>query len=321
MINIQKNVPLKDYTTLKIGGPAMFFVEISNVDELKEAVVWAKEKNTPYLAIAGGSNLLISDGGYAGLIIKIAFSGIEQDGDTIKVKAGSPLQELVNYTIDNGLDGMSTMTGIPGSVGGAIYGSAGAYGDNIRDFLVNVIYFDGENIQEIIKAQYITGYRDSIFKKHKEYIILESEFSGFSQANTEELKREAVEIIEKRKEKYPPDTLCPGSFFKNIPIDTLSPNQIKQINDLFNDHGKDPQYLNRFRKIPAGPLLEVLGANGDQLGQIKVAKNHGNTFFNLGNGSAQDFWNLAKKWKSKVKDKFGIELETEVQLIGFKDEL
>lgn len=146
MIKVLENVPLKDYTTLQIGGPAKYFVEVKSEEELKEAIEHAVDTENPYLVIAGGSNLLISDDGYDGLIIKFEVSGIEQNGEDIIVKAGTKLQDLVDYTIDKGLDGMSTMTGIPGSVGGAIFGSAGAYGDNIRDHLQEINYFDGENI-------------------------------------------------------------------------------------------------------------------------------------------------------------------------------
>ena len=201
---------------------------------------------------------------------------------------------------------MSTMNGIPGTVAGAIYGSAGAYGDNIRDHLEEVKCFDGQNSITLTKDQYDTGYRDSIFKHNKNLIILEGTFSGFPTSSKEDLQKEADHILEIRAQKYPPNTKCPGSFFKNVITSEAPPEALSKI----------PPDKIKFGKIPAGFLLESVGAKGDQLGQIKVADNHGNTFINLGDGTAQDFYNLAKKYYLKVKDQFGISLQPEVQLLN-----
>lgn len=329
MTKIQRNIPLAPYTTLGIGGPARYFIEVRSEDELREALKWAKEKNVEYLVIAGGSNLLISDEGYNGLIIKISFSGVKYVGKEIVVKAGTPLQELVDYTIEQGLDGISTMIGVPGSVGGAVYGSAGAYGDNIRDYIKEIKYFDGENVATIPKEKYDTGYRDSIFKKHKDWVILETTFAGMPKANKEDLEKEAAEVLEKRLKKYNPQTKCPGSFFKNIPETELSPEQLMKVRERISKWEQDSDYKQRFGdtpvvrfgKIPAGNLIDMLGGKGDQIGQIKIDEFHANTFKNLGGGAAQDFFNLAKKWKTKAKEEFGLDLEPEVQLIGFKETL
>lgn len=328
MIDIQQNIPLAPLTTLKIGGPARYFVEVHSVEELIEAVSWAKEKGVEYMVIAGGSNLLVSDDGYDGLIIRLTLSGIEETDRVITVKAGTPLQQLVDYTIEKGLNGMSTMTGIPGSVGGAVYGSAGAYGDNIRDYLKQITCFDGENIVSISKVKYDTGYRDSIFKKRKDLIILEASFSDLPKTDVEDLKKEAAEVLEKRKKKYNPVLKTPGSFFKNIPEEDVNPSVLERVHEKISAWEKNPDYIKRFGdlkvirfgKIPAGNLIDMLGGKGDQLGQIKIDEFHANTFINLGEGTAEDFFKLAKKWKNKVKEEFGLNLEPEVQLIGFKDD-
>lgn len=327
MINIQENVQLAPLTTLKIGGAAKYFVEVHSIEELKEAVEWAKKKQVEYIVISGGSNLLVSDDGYEGLIIKLTFSGIQEDGGVITVKAGTPLQELVDYTIEKELDGMSTMTGVPGSVGGAVYGSAGAYGDNIRDYLTEVVCFDGEKIISIPKEEYATGYRDSFFKKNKKLIILEVKFANLPQGNKEELKREAVEVLEKRAKKYNPALKTPGSFFKNVPEENLSHDELEHVRKLIADWEQTHEYKDRFgdtpvvrfAKIPAGTLIDMLGGRGDQLGQIKIDEYHANTIINLGGGTAKDFFEMARKWKTKVKEHFGIDLEPEVQLIGFSE--
>lgn len=329
MINIQENTELAPLTTLKIGGSARYFVEVHSVEELKEAVEWAKEKTIPYTVIAGGSNLLVNDAGYDGLIIKLELNGIDEHEGVISAKAGTPLQELVDYTIEKSLDGMSTMTGIPGSVGGAVYGSAGAYGDNIRDYLKEIVYFDGNEVRTLSKKEYDTGYRDSIFKKNKNWVILEIKFADLPKGNVEDLKTEAAEVLEKRAKKYNPALKTPGSFFKNVPEDELSPEQQEHVRKLIADWEQTPGYKERFGdtpvvrfgKIPAGTLIDMLNGRGDQLGQIKIDEFHANTIINLGGGTAKDFFEMARKWKTRVKDHFGIDLEPEVQLIGFKEEI
>ncbi|OGY09302.1 MAG: UDP-N-acetylenolpyruvoylglucosamine reductase [Candidatus Blackburnbacteria bacterium RIFCSPHIGHO2_01_FULL_43_15b] len=320
-MKIQENTPLALYTKLQIGGPARYFVEAGSINELKEAISWAKEKNLGYMVIAGGSNLLVSDEGYNGLIIRINFSGISQKDGVITVKAGTPLQEFVDYTVEHGLDGASTMSGIPGSLGGAIYGSAGAYGDNIRDHLKSVLSLDGDNAKTLTRDEFETGYRDSIFKRNKKLIILEAEFGEFAKSDPDELKKEAEKILATRNGKYPQSVKCPGSFFKNVVLEDLSTRQKDEVNSALLDFGKDIAVLEKFGKIPAGALIEILGGKGDRIGQIQITLNHANTFENLGGGQALDFFQLAKKWKNKVKEKFGIELEPEVQLVGFKESL
>lgn len=329
MINIKENIILAPYTSLKIGGPARYFVEVKSVDELTDALLWAKKQHTEYTVIAGGSNLLISDEGYEGLIIMLVFSGITEKDNAVSVKAGTPLQELVDYTIEKGYDGMSTMTGVPGSVGGAVFGSAGAYGDNIRDYLTKIICFDGEKVFEILKKDYTTGYRDSLFKKNKNIIIIEAVFSGFPKMSTDDLKKEAKEILEKRSKKYNPKLKTPGSFFKNIPEDDVSPKVLKKVHARIYAFEQTDEYKNRFGdmrvirfgKIPAGNLIDMLGGKGDRLGDIKIDDYHANTIINLGKGTAKDFFSMAKKWKNKVKAEFDLELEPEVQLIGFKENI
>ncbi|MBI2268279.1 MAG: UDP-N-acetylmuramate dehydrogenase [Candidatus Blackburnbacteria bacterium] len=325
---ILENVPLAKYTTLGIGGPARYFVEVLSEKDLKGAIAWAREKGVEYIVIAGGSNLLVSDEGYEGLVIRIKFSGIEQQDGAIIVKAGTHLQKLVDYTIEHGLDGLSTMVGVPGSVGGAVYGCAGAYGDNIRDYIKEITYFDGEKVVTITRDDYVTGYRDSIFKRNKNWIILKIKFAGLPHTDKEGLEREAVEVLERRAQKYNSGLKSPGSFFKNIPEDELSLGQLTKVRKLIAEWEHNPDYIKRFGntsvvrfgKIPAGNLIDMLGGKGDQIGQIKINEFHANTFVNLGGGDAKDFISLARKWRDKVREEFGLILEPEVQLVGFKED-
>lgn len=299
-MQIKSNYPLKNITTLQIGGPAKKFVTIHTEEELIEAINYAKQNGMDYLVIGGGSNLLVSDEGVDKLIIQNKITGIAAQGPTLQVKSGTILQDLVNYSISHGLFGLQKLTGIPGTVGGAIYGNAGAYGQTISDSILSVA-IPGNTLS---KDECEFNYRDSIFKRNK-LPILEVTFE-LESGTPKLLQQEADEILKKRLVKYPPGIKCPGSFFKNIVASTLP----KDILD------KIPPEAIMYGKLPAGALLEDVGAKGDSLDGIYIADYHANLFINKDSGTAKDFFALAQKYAQKVKQKFGITLEPEVQLIN-----
>ncbi|MDP3733589.1 MAG: UDP-N-acetylmuramate dehydrogenase [Candidatus Daviesbacteria bacterium] len=279
-------------TTLSIGGPAKDFKIVKTEQELFDLI-----KNKPdFLIIGGGSNLLVSDEGIDKLVIKNEITGISGD---VSVKSGTLLQDLVGYSIEHGLSGLQKLTGIPGTVGGAVYGNAGAYGQTISDYILEIKTLNST----LTKQACNFGYRDSIFKKSKS-IILEVTFQ-LEKADPKTLAQEAKEILEKRLIKYPLGIKCPGSFFKNIIAETLPKEILNKVSDKII-----------YGKLPAGSLLEEVGAKGDSLDNIYIADYHANLFINKGGGTAQAFYNLAKKYTLLVKQKFGITLEPEVQLIN-----
>ncbi|EKD85325.1 MAG: hypothetical protein ACD_38C00043G0004 [uncultured bacterium] len=338
-MQLQDNYPLKDVTTLRLGGPAKKFVRVKTEEDLIEAIKYARETKMPYLVIGGGSNLLVSDEGFAGLVIKNEITGtntskVGPDSFEVNVKSGTPLQELIDYTIQKGLSGLQKLTGIPGTVGGAVYGNAGAYGQSISDHLVTVTAIDPSVITDdssllktkrmqplthtdgstcledihtlkcpLTKEECQFSYRGSIFKKIK-YPILEVTFQ-FEQGDPHILQQEADEIKTKRLVKYPPGIKCPGCFFKNIVANTLP----KDILD------KIPPEKIVYDKLPAGALLEMVGAKGQRIDGIRIAEYHANLFINDG-GNAKTFYNLAKIYALKVKEKFNITLDPEIQLIN-----
>lgn len=304
MASLKKNITFADLTTLQIGGPVKDFKKVSTIQQLINTVKLATQKKIKFLVIGSGSNLLVSDEGFDGLVIQNCVKGIEQKENTLTVKTGTVLQDLVDFSIAKGLSGLQKLTGIPGTVGGAIYGNAGAYGQVISDHLVEVKAFDGEKVITLSKNECQFDYRDSGFKKTK-YTLLESKFS-LPGGNFQELEKESKEVLEKRLVKYPKGIKCPGSFFKNLVADKIDPQVLQNI----------PPELVVYGKIPAGALLEKVGAKGQRQGNIEIAPYHANLFVNLGGGKAQDFYNLARKYAQKVKEKFGITLEPEVQLIN-----
>ncbi|MDO8570886.1 MAG: UDP-N-acetylmuramate dehydrogenase [Candidatus Daviesbacteria bacterium] len=311
MISIQENIPLAPFTTFDIGGPAKYFLVINNQADLIEGVKWAKTKNLPVLILGSGSNLLISDEGFAGLVIKNDISGIKKDGELI-VQGGTKLSQLVDYSIENGLAGIQKMAGIPGTVGGAIFGNAGAYGQTIADYLTEVAYLDSTEIKLLPKNQCEFAYRESIFKRNSAVgglIILEAYFK-FPKGDTDLLSKESLEILAQRMAKYPQGLKCPGSFFKNIPVEKIPADPAGAGLNLI------PKDKIVYGKVPAGVLLDLIGAKGKKIGDIEVSNFHANLIINKGHGKASDVWQLSHNLMQEVKEKFGIILEPEVQFIN-----
>lgn len=319
MLKFSENYPLSQVTTLKIGGPAKLFVAVETSQDLVEAIQYAKQNNLDYLVIGGGSNLLVNDAGIDSLVIKNEITGIKQAGEIVRVKSGTILQDLVDYSIAHGLSGLQKLTGIPGTVGGAVYGNAGAYGQTISDNILSVVVLSNSELVEgeskdlsqlrvtLSKKECSFGYRDSGFKKNHD-TILEVWFQ-FEPADPQTLAKEAKDVLSKRLVKYPKGIKCPGSFFKNIVAETLPKNILAKI----------PPTKITYGKISAGYLLEAVGALGQSLDGIEIASYHANLFINKDKGSAQAFYDLAKKYAQKVEQKFGITLEPEVQLVNLPD--
>ncbi len=295
-----------DLTTLKIGGPIKGFVSAKNEEQLLNNLDLVRIKKEPFIVIGGGSNLLVSDQGFNGIVIKNEVTGIKKAGLQLTVKGGVILQDLVDYANHYGLSGLESLAGIPGTVGGAIYGNAGAYGQTISDHITSVKSFSINNseVTNVDKTACEFSYRYSAFKKSRN-VILEALFS-LNQGDGGQLKTISTETIKKRAVKYPAGIKCPGSFFKNLVAAELSPEILARI----------PKEIIVYGKVPAGSLLERAGAKGDFLGGIKIAPYHANLFINIGGGSATDFYNLAKKYVEKVQLMFGVILEPEVQLIN-----
>ena len=304
-MRFEKEKSLKALTTLGIGGRASFFVEIKKEKDLKSIF----EETLEQYVIGSGSNIVASDDGFRGLIIKISVKNFKRTGSKVYVGAGNNLLDFIKKINRLGFRGTERMAGIPGTIAGAIYGNAGAYGQEVKDNLSKVRIYNGKELTWVNKAGCKLGYRTSIFKKNKNWIIVGAEFS-FKKGNSKELSKISREIIEIRKKRYPPGMLCPGSFFKNIILKDLKPaNRKKLLSKIDNS-----KII--YGKAPAGYLLEEVGAKGMSSGRIKIARHHGNLFYNAGGGKAQDIKKLAIILKDKVMKKFGVKLEEEVQYLG-----
>ncbi|MDO8638271.1 MAG: UDP-N-acetylmuramate dehydrogenase [Candidatus Daviesbacteria bacterium] len=303
MQNPQENISLKEFTTFKIGGPAKYFCRAKSVEDIIEALKWAQGRKLAFFILGGGSNLLISDEGFAGLVIKNELNNLRLQGDALEAQSGVQLSALINFAVANNLSGLQKLTGIYGTVGGAVFGNAGAYGQTISDYLTEVICLQNGKIITLSKEQCEFGYRDSAFKRNS-CIILEVHFK-LSVSEGKVLQEQVQEFASQRQAKFPSSLKCPGSFFKNIPVDPAVAG-LKLIPQDKINHGK----------IPAAILLEMVGAKGKKVGDIKVSSYHANLIINEGEGQAKDVWKLAHDLSQAVKEKFGITLEPEVQFIN-----
>lgn len=308
-LKIQENVLLAPYTSFKIGGPARFFVLIKKPEEISQAFVWAKEKKLPVLILGGGSNVLISDEGWPGLVVKIAIAGFKVGKSKVSVGAGVTTSTVAREASKRGLKGMEWAVGIPGTFGGAIRGNAGAFRFDTAQVIKTVEVWRDGKIIKLSKDDCGFSYRSSFFKsKFKNDIILSAELE-MEQGNPEEVQAQIKYFLDHRDKSQPKQSSA-GCFFKNVAI-TDKAQILKQIG---TDHRLPEEFI-KHKKIPAGWLVEQAGFKGAQVGQAQVSTIHGNFIVNLGGATAKDVLELVKKIKTEVKNKFGIDLEEEVQII------
>jgi len=303
-VTISRDVPLSAYTRFGIGGPADFLVETSHQESFIEALLAVRD--TEYTVIGDGTNLIVSDAGFRGAVLRFTARGITSHGSSISVDAGAELQALVDYAITAGLKGTETMTGIPGSLGAAVYGNAGAYGHSINEFVRSVRFFDGCAVQTIGNAECEFRYRESIFKRRKDWIIFSTDLE-LPPGQSEELRKTADDIMKIRLEKYPATMKCAGSIFKNLILAELPEAAQRQV----------PDRVVREGKVPSAYFLEQVGAKGIQNGGIRVADYHANLIYNVGSGTARELCAIIADLKTRVRERFRFSLEEEVQYIGF----
>lgn len=293
---LQKNVPLRDFVTFRIGGPAELFFRATSKEDFVAAINYARSAGIPCFVLGGGSNLVVSDAGIDGLVVHNAcrdFSLTDEGTAQITLSAGHDLGELVKMAYCAGLSGAESFTGIPGSVGGAIYGNAGAYGCSIADVLIDaeVLLADG-SVQTVPNSFFRFDYRASLLKSEP-ITVLQARFQ-FRPGNKEEIHAKMADIMQQRHSKHPDRSVgCAGSFFKNL-----------------------PPLPGEERRRAAGAVLEQVGAKTMSCGGASVFSKHANFIINEGQATSEDVRKLAQLLKDKVWQNFGIELSEEVLYIG-----
>jgi UDP-N-acetylmuramate dehydrogenase len=303
-VQASAGVPLARYTRFGVGGPAGILAETSRVESFLAAMRIVRESGQPFVVIGGGSNLIVADEGLPGVVLRFTAAELRAEGGRVKADAGAELQALVDFAVEHGLKGIETLTRIPGWVGAAVYGNAGAYGHSISEAVLSVTYSDGDSVRRLTNAECQFHYRDSVFKRRKDWIILSTEFA-FQPADRAELRRTAAEIARIRDQKFPPTMKCAGSIFKNLLVAELPAAVASEI----------PETVVREGKVAAAWFLELVGAKGMTKGAIHVADYHANLIYNAGGGTARDLCTLIAELKSRVRARFGFDLEEEVQYI------
>jgi len=303
-LHVYVNAALDRYTRFDIGGPARALLDADDQNALIQAHAAIQESGWPCAVIGGGSNLIVNDSGFPGAVLRYTERAIEFDGEIVRVGAGAMLQDLVDAAIAHGLRGLETMTGIPGWVGGAIYGNAGAYGHAIQERVQSVRFFDRREFREIGNPECEFRYRESVFKRRKDWMIVSAVLR--LEKSSEDLRAAADSILKIRNAKYPPTMRCAGSIFKNLLFDEL-PEEVR---------ARVPRAMIREGKVPSAYFLEQAGAKGLEDGAIRVADYHANLIYNTGGGTAHQLRTMICELKRRVREQFGIELEEEVQYIG-----
>ncbi len=307
-MQIKKSIDLSRLTTFGIGGNSEYFTTIESKKNLVHAMEFAEANNLEYYILAGGSNILFSDDGFKGIIIHMAINCINACKENIVIGSGAKLSDLVLVAKNNSLTGVEKFVGIPGTVGGAVRGNAGAFGLEIADVLESVTVYDKfdnkTKFLDVSSCEY--DYRTSLFKKNKNYIILEASFS-LQKGNENEIKKQMYDLLEQRTKKQLQDIKSAGSFFVN-------PIVSEEIQDLFY---KDSGIESKNGRVPAGWLLDSVGLNRKRIGDAQAGYTHANYFLNLGKATASEIMQLASFAKTRVRDEFGVQLKEEVELVGF----
>ena len=303
---LKRDVPLSQYTRFGLGGPAAVLVDTPDECSFTKALSLARRSGLRVEVIGGGSNLVVADAGFDGIILRFTGGDIRSEGSIVYAGAGAVLQDLVDYTIDQGLAGIQTMTGIPGWVGGAVYGNAGAYGRSMHQNVRSVRFADGEVIRELDNAGCKFRYRHSVFKDNKSWIVL-SMALDLLLADAAGLRKQADDILSIRNAKYPPTMKCAGSIFKNLLFDELPEHVRAQV---------DPKVI-REGKVPSAYFLEQVDAKGIKNGNIHVADYHANLIYNAGDGTARQVREVIDDLKARVRARFEFDVEEEVQYVGF----
>jgi UDP-N-acetylmuramate dehydrogenase len=304
-LTVFNQAPLSRYTRFGIGGPADLYAETGSAEAFIAALSVARASGIPTMVIGGGTNLIVSDSGYRGIVLRYRGDRLLAANGRVSADAGASLQDLVDFAIGQGLKGLETLSGIPGSVGAAIYGNAGAYGHSISDRVLKVRFFDGAALRIFDNDECRFQYRESIFKERKDWMILGVELR-LDPADAAALRNTADEILKVRNQKFPVTMKCAGSIFKNLLLLELPAGVAAQV----------PAAAVREGKVPAAWFLDQVGAKGMTRGEIHVATYHANLIYNAGAGTAADLCALIAELKARVRERFGIELEEEVQYVG-----
>lgn len=292
-MNVREYVPLSKYTTLRVGGPARYLITATSDDDVYQALQFAKDHKLPSFVLGNGSNTLFMDKGFPGVVILMQDRTVTVDGTHITAASGVILRTLVDTALEHNLRGLEELAGIPGTVGGAVRGNAGSWGTEIKDalFFANVLTPDNDTWKKcrLSRKECEFRYRDSIFKREPTWVIINATFelhTGDPNKGRELVQQD----LANRLAKQPYDVPSAGSIFKNT---------------------KD----NETTTMYAGALIDEAGLKGSYIGGAQISTKHANFIVNTGNATSQDILTLIRTVQRKVRDRTGITLDPEIEIV------
>jgi UDP-N-acetylmuramate dehydrogenase len=309
MMTVKENVPLAPFTSFGIGGPARYLAEVTSAAELRDALLFARQKGLPYYLLGGGTNLLVSDSGFNGLIIRVKFDAVRQTSNLIEAEAGADLTGLVHQAAGWGLLGVESLAGIPGLLGGAVRGNAGAYGGCIAEVCSGVRALDAETLQwvSLSREECRFGYRESRFKREPRLIVVSATLELLP-GSPEEIRERVKATLARRAARNLQCEKSVGSFFMN---------PVVSDSGLIKRFETDQQVRSRDGRVPAGWLIDQAGLRNQRFGAAVVSALHANYLINTGGASAQEVLALARTIKERVRAVTGVQLREEVSCLGF----
>lgn len=308
-MEIRKNILLADFSNYRVGGSADYFAQVRSVGDIKAALGWAAQRQLGFFILGGGTNVLFTDSGFRGLVVKINNGGYRFDGVKLRAGAGATVPALVAACTDQELTGLEWAGGLPGTLGGAIRGNAGCFGGEIKDVVesVSALTPQGE-LLSFSNRECGFSYRHSRFKEEK-LIVAEAVLNLKKDLSKEELAGIVQGHIDYRLERQPLDWPNCGSVFKNVPL-AKAPRTLA-------DRFKDVIKIDPFPLIPTAALIHEAGLKGYAIGGAQVSPKHPNFIINVGRATGADILGLLNFVKAKIKDEFGVGLEVEIDLVGF----
>lgn len=309
-MKFQENISLAQHSNYQIGGPARYFFETKTPAQVRAALQEAKYRKLKVFILGGGTNLIIADSGFDGLVLKVVIGGRTVKGKDITVGAGVPMADLLKFALARKLAGLAWAGGLPGTVGGAVRGNAGCFGGETKDAIKSVRTLNTKTLREKewTKQRCRFGYRSSIFKERDgEEVILEATFA-LARGEAKVVRAEMEDHMKYRRERQPLEYPNIGSMFKNVPLANVP--KVKQ--KLFTAVVKnDP-----FPVVPTAYLLSEANLKGVVFGGAMISPKHPNFIVNVRHATAADVQVLIALAQAEVKKKFGITIETEVIGVG-----
>lgn len=310
--NLKYDEPLVACTMFRVGGKAKFFFEANGRESFQQAVLAAKSKNIPHFILGGGTNILVSDEGFDGLVIKSNCCGIKiLDDGLFFAEAGVSMGALVNKAKISGLSGLEWAAGLPGTLGGAVFGNAGALGGEIADSIQSIKVFDIENniLKEYSKDECGFAYRHSKFKTSPQLIILGA-LLKLDRGDVSNIAAKMAKNMKSRVDHQPLEFKSCGCVFKNVDL-AISPKAKQLVADL-----EEFRRFENAKFLPAGFLIDKAGLKGLEAGGAAVSEKHGNFILNKSGASAKDIFLLIQLIKEKILQLYDIEISEEIRFLG-----